>query len=45
VYLDSPLSVQVVAPKMQERTLVEAMRVIDDAVEADMRIKTGKPRL
>ncbi|KAI9873270.1 MAG: hypothetical protein M1830_000606, partial [Pleopsidium flavum] len=32
VYLDTPLSVQVVAPKLQERRLYRAMEVVDDAV-------------
>lgn len=45
VYLNSPLSVQVVAPKAQERTLYEAMRMVDDAVEAEIRNRPSKPRL
>ena len=32
VYLDSPLSVQVLAPRLMERKLVEAMAVIDGAL-------------
>ncbi|EME48089.1 hypothetical protein DOTSEDRAFT_69881 [Dothistroma septosporum NZE10] len=32
VYLDSPLSVQVVTPRLTERKLVQAMAVIDEAV-------------
>jgi amidase len=32
VYLGSPLSIQVVAPRLQERRLYDAMQVIDDAV-------------
>lgn len=32
VYLDSPLSVQVVTPRLTERQLVQAMAVIDEAV-------------
>lgn len=45
VYLDSPLSIQVVAPKMQEKTLYEAMKIIDDAVEVQIRNKPSKARL
>lgn len=33
-YLGSPLSIQVVAPRLQERQLYEAMRAIDDAVHS-----------
>jgi Asp-tRNA(Asn)/Glu-tRNA(Gln) amidotransferase A subunit family amidase len=33
VYLGSPLSVQVVAPRLQERTLYSAMAVIDEALK------------
>jgi amidase len=32
VYLNSTLSVQVVAPKLQERRLVQAMKLIDEVV-------------
>lgn len=32
VYLNTPLSVQVVAPKLQERRLYQAMKVIDDVL-------------
>ena len=32
VYLDSPLSVQVITPKLHDQDLVQAMRVVDDAV-------------
>lgn len=32
VYLDSPLSVQVVAPKLQERRLVQSMKVLQEAL-------------
>ena len=45
VYLNSPLSVQVVAPKAQERTLYEAMRMVDDAVEAEIRSKPNRAKL
>ncbi|KAJ9656778.1 hypothetical protein H2201_008430 [Coniosporium apollinis] len=34
VYLNTPLCVQVVAPKMQERRLYQAMEVIDQALKA-----------
>lgn len=40
VYLDTPLCVQVVTPKLQEKRLFEAMKVVDDAV-APLR-KAGK---
>lgn len=33
VYLGSPLSVQVVSPRLTERRLVEAMMVIDEALK------------
>lgn len=32
LYLSSPLSIQVVAPRLQERRLYDAMQVVDDAV-------------
>ncbi|KAF1809461.1 general amidase-like protein [Eremomyces bilateralis CBS 781.70] len=34
VYLGTPLCIQVVAPRLQERRLTEAMKVIDDALKA-----------
>jgi amidase len=34
VYLDSPLSIQVVVPRLQERRLVGAMTIIDDALQS-----------
>ena len=34
VYLNTPLSVQVVAPKLQERRLLEAMKIIDDVIKS-----------
>ncbi|RFU24669.1 hypothetical protein B7463_g11673, partial [Scytalidium lignicola] len=34
VYLNTSLSIQVVAPKLQERRLYEAMKVIDSAIRA-----------
>ena len=33
VYLDSPLSIQVVAPRLQERRLLETMKIIDEALK------------
>jgi amidase len=39
VYLNTPLCVQVVAPKMQERSLVNAMTIIDEALSD---AKSGK---
>lgn len=33
VYLDTPLCIQVVAPKLQEKRLFEAMKVINEALE------------
>ncbi|KAH8811365.1 general amidase-like protein [Xylogone sp. PMI_703] len=35
VYLNTSLCVQVVAPKLQERRLYEAMKIIDTAIKAD----------
>ncbi|PQE29445.1 general amidase protein [Rutstroemia sp. NJR-2017a WRK4] len=35
VYLNTTLCVQVIAPKMQERRLVEAMRFIDEVIHED----------
>ncbi|KAF2431484.1 amidase [Tothia fuscella] len=35
VYVGTPLCVQVVAPRLQERRLVNAMSVIDDALKAE----------
>lgn len=34
VYLGTPLSIQVVAPKLQERRLYRAMEVVDNAIKA-----------
>lgn len=45
VYLGAPLCVQVVAPRMQEKRLVEAMKVIDEAVKAELASTGGKARL
>lgn len=45
VYLGTPLCVQVVAPRMQEKRLVEAMTVIDEAVKVDLASNGGKARL
>ncbi|OBT97574.1 hypothetical protein VE01_04442 [Pseudogymnoascus verrucosus] len=33
VYLNTPLSIQVVAPRLQERRLLQAMSIIDDVVK------------
>lgn len=33
VYLNTPLCIQVVAPKLEEEKLVQAMKVIDDALK------------
>jgi Asp-tRNA(Asn)/Glu-tRNA(Gln) amidotransferase A subunit family amidase len=44
-YVGTPLSIQVVAPKLQERSLVNAMSVIDEAVKAHMHREGGKGRL
>ena len=41
LYAGSVLSVQVVAPKLQERRLVEAMAVVDEALKRGKR-KGGK---
>jgi amidase len=45
VYLGTPLCVQVVAPRLQEKRLVEAMKVIDEAVKAELKAGGGKARL
>jgi hypothetical protein len=37
--------VQVVAPRLQEKRLVEAMKVIDEAVKAELTASGLKPRL
>jgi len=34
VYLGTPLSVQVVTPKLQDQRLIEAMSIVDAAVRA-----------
>jgi amidase len=33
VYLNTPLSIQVVTPKLQERRLVQAMAIIDEVLK------------
>jgi amidase len=38
VYLDTPLCVQVVAPKLQEEKLVAAMSAIDNALKVQDQI-------
>jgi amidase len=45
VYLDTPLCVQVVAPKLQERRLLNAMTIIDDALKAEIGRFDSKARL
>jgi Asp-tRNA(Asn)/Glu-tRNA(Gln) amidotransferase A subunit family amidase len=44
-YIGTPLSVQVVAPKLQERRLVHAMSIIDEAVKTHLQREGGKSRL
>lgn len=44
-YIGTPLSVQVVSPKLQERRLVNAMTIIDEAVKSHMYREGGKARL
>jgi amidase len=39
VYLGSPLTVQVVAPKLEEEKLVQAMSLIDDALKSNTDVK------
>lgn len=41
VYIDSPMSVQVVAPRLAERKLVEAMAVLESAL-APLRSVDGR---
>jgi amidase len=40
VYIDTPLCVQVVVPKLGEETLVQAMSVIDDALKYNDRVSS-----
>jgi len=44
-YVGTLLSIQVVAPKLQEQSLVNAMSVINEAVKAHMHREGGKGRL
>jgi hypothetical protein len=44
-YLGTPLSIQVVAPKLQERRLMNAMNIIDVALKAEIGNSTRKYRL
>ncbi|KIW04821.1 uncharacterized protein PV09_04005 [Verruconis gallopava] len=41
-YLGTPLCVQVVAPTLQERRLVSAMQIIDEALKAQMTLERSK---
>lgn len=41
VYLDSPLSIQVVTPKLHDQELMQAMEVIDSAIKG----QTIQPKL
>ncbi|OCK76456.1 amidase [Lepidopterella palustris CBS 459.81] len=43
VYLGTPLCIQVVAPKLQERRLYDAMKAIDDALKAGHKDSGGHP--
>lgn len=45
VYLGTPLCVQVVSPKLQERTLVNAMSIIDEALKTELGNQGGRSRL
>ncbi|TID18002.1 hypothetical protein E6O75_ATG10647 [Venturia nashicola] len=45
VYLGTPLCVQVVAPRLQEKRLVEAMKVVDEAIKAELALSASKARL
>ncbi|KAF1976413.1 amidase [Bimuria novae-zelandiae CBS 107.79] len=42
VYLGTPLCVQVVAPKLEERRLCGAMKIIDDALRTEEKIVSSK---
>jgi Asp-tRNA(Asn)/Glu-tRNA(Gln) amidotransferase A subunit family amidase len=44
-YIGTPLSIQVVAPKLQERRLVNAMSIIDEAVKLHLQREGGKSKL
>jgi amidase len=35
VYVGTPLCVQIVAPKLEEEKLVQAMKVVDDAIKGN----------
>jgi amidase len=41
IYVGTPLCVQVVAPKLEEEKLVQAMAVIDDALKGKAAGKVG----
>jgi amidase len=46
VYLNTPLCLQVVAPRLQERSLVNAMKIVDEALSnAKLSTMDGKARL
>lgn len=45
VYLNTTLSVQVVAPKLQERRLYQAMEIVDSALKAHAHGQTESAKL
>ena len=45
VYLNTTLSVQVVAPKLQERRLYQAMEIVDRALKSQAQARTGEAKL
>jgi amidase len=45
VYVGTPLCVQVVAPRLQERRLVNAMTIVDGALKAEIERLDSKAKL
>jgi amidase len=41
VYVGTPLCVQVVAPKLEEEKLVQAMKLVDDAIKGNAAGRVG----
>jgi amidase len=41
VYVGSPMAIQVVVPRLQERRLVDAMGIINRAVHGEGRVTNG----
>jgi amidase len=41
VYVGTPLCVQIVAPKLEEEKLVQAMKLVDDAIKGNTAGRVG----